>query len=114
VDDSKSGAGELTEALACRPSRNGELVEVASGGWVSGPSAGPDTVPEDWPDEEYGVNIIRLMTDYTDFVIMGEAQGYVAYLKGKRSRATGPGVRSASLDGLALAMNRIRRRIDGA
>ncbi|MGH3401491.1 MAG: hypothetical protein ACRDRJ_03080 [Streptosporangiaceae bacterium] len=109
----ESEAGELVEILECRPGRNGEEVHVVSGGWMSGPSLDADLTPADWPETEYGNNIVRLMNDYTDFVILGDAHGWTAYTRGKRSRAVGPGTHATSLDELAALMNAVRRRMDG-
>jgi hypothetical protein len=100
-------------------SESGELVvEMDSGGWLSGPAADPEAGPEDvsGPPREYGLNIVALMADYPDFVILGEphGNGWKAYQRGRRSRAIGEGVRGLTLDRLALEMNRVRRRIDGA
>jgi hypothetical protein len=92
---------------------------MASGGWISGPMLSPEDIKADeddyanGPPREYGQNIVSLMADYPDFVIIGETDGYKAYLRGERSRAVGSAITGLTLDELADAMSRMRRRIDG-
>lgn len=114
MNHGESRAGDLREMLECRPSRNGEEVHVVGGGWMSGPSLDAPYAADDWPDKEYGVNIVRLMADYPDFVILGDANGWATFTRGKRSRAVGPGSHATNLDELAAIMNAVRRRNDGA
>lgn len=110
-----SAAGELAEVGGIEVSPAGELVEADSGGWLSGPSIGPGEPDTSGLPREYGLNIVALMADYTDFVIIGEphGNGWRAYQRGTRSRTIGEGVWGLTLDRLALEMNRVRRRIDG-
>lgn len=107
-----SASGPLREVLESRQNPAGEEVVAASGGWISGPSLGALYTVEDWPDDEYGQNIVRFMDDYPDFVILDDASGWVAHARGKRSRATGPGMHATSLDELAAILNACRRRED--
>lgn len=109
-----SDGGELVELGALGVNPSGEIVEITSGGWISGPSL-DGFEPEDFPDTPYGENIVRFMADYTDFVIVGRERhrGYRAYLRGQKSRAVGRPVIASSLDALAPELNRIRRRMDG-
>ncbi|HEU5419458.1 MAG TPA: hypothetical protein VFV41_17345 [Streptosporangiaceae bacterium] len=110
-----SDSGELAEVGGIAVNPNGEIVETVSGGWISG-----SCLPEDLPEPTYtglpyGMNIVRLMADYPEFVILGErnGDGWRAYQRGARSRAIGEGVHGSSLDELAERMNAIRRHIDG-
>ena len=111
-----SDDGELVELGGLGVNPEGQIVEMDSGGWVSGPMLPPGFELEDIPAKEYGLNIVRFMADYTDFVIVGGpgGRGWTAYTKGERSRAVGPGTSATSLDELAIYLNAIRRRSDGA
>lgn len=90
-----------------------EQIEIAAGGWMSGPSIDPDASPEDELRKDYGRNVALLAEDYTDFVIRADGRGFKAYTRGKRSRPIGPAIRGATLNQLAVAMNKVRRHMDG-
>lgn len=62
---------------------------------------------------EYGMNIGKLIEDYPDFTIMGDAGGYKARTRGA-PEGLGATLRDLTLDGLAAQMDVCRRRIDGA
>lgn len=73
-----------------------------------------DTAQAAAPDgSKYGVAIGRIIDDYPDFVIMGDADGYMARTRVK-SGSAGPTLRDLTLDGLAAQMDVCRRRLDGA
>ena len=62
----------------------------------------------------YDLNITRLMADYPDFIICGNADGWMARVRGSNSRASGPWLEGTSLDELAAKMDAGRRLADGA
>ena len=109
------GGGEGGELGLLEVSPKAEVVQVDSGGWISGPMLPPGFEPEDIPLKEYGLNIVAFMADYPEFVILGGkgGRGWTAYTRGERSRAVGPGTDAASLDEMARYLNAIRRRESG-